>query len=488
MHTAEHHTARTQRGVVIIHLLVVMTLSFTVLGGILSWSTGSIRNAQQTLRREQAFRLAEAGTEYYRWHLAHDKDDYEDGTGGPGPYVHTVTDRSGTAVGSFTLDITPPAIGSTLATIKSTGESNEQLAVPRAVQTIMAIPSLAEYAVVANDEMRFGEGTVIYGPVHSNEGIRFDGIAYNLVTSAVDTYKDPDHSGGNEFGVHTHVNPVDPTPPAPVPTRLDVFAGGRQFPVPAVDFTGITADLSQMKADAQADGKYLANSGALGYHIVLKINDAYDLYQVTTLEAVPNGCTNVQGQQGWGTWSIKSDGQTLLAGNQPMPANGLIFAEDHVWVDGKIDTARLTIVAGQLPDNPAFRKNIIVNNDLLYTNYDGREVLALIAQGNFNVGMYSEDDLRIDASLVAQNGRVGRHYYRPPTQGQNRCSPYHVRQVLTLYGMIGSNERYGFAYSNDTGYLVRNLNYDSFLLYGPPPSFPLTSDEYSMVLWGEVVP
>jgi hypothetical protein len=52
--------------------------------------------------------------------------------------------------------------------------------------------------------------------------------------------------------------------------------------------------------------------------------------------------------------------------------------------------------------------------------------------------------------------------------------------------MIGSNQRYGFAYTNNTGYDLRTIVYDANLLYGPPPSFPLTSDRYSTVSWDEL--
>jgi len=195
----------------------------------------------------------------------------------------------------------------------------------------------------------------------------------------------------------------------------------------------------------------------------------------------PSGCTN-PGQTGWGTWSINNQ---QLIGNYPFPTNGIIFLEDDIFIDGQINGGRLTIVAAFLPDNPPFRKNIIVNNDLLYTAYDDSDVLGLIAQGNVTVGLVSEDDLRIDAALIAQNGRVGRYYYRPPGGGSQRCSPNHVRQTLTLWGMLATNQRYGFAYTDNTGYQTRNLNYDGSLLYGPPPSFPLTSDQYVTLTWEE---
>ena len=448
----------------------------------MGWASLNIKAGRQAFNRERTLQIAEAGIDYYRWHLAHSPTDFQDGTGGPGPYVHDFRDKDGNIIGEFELDITPPPLGSTLATVKSTGSITGDTSLLRKIVVQFAKPSIAKYAVVANAAMRFGSGTEVFGPIHSNGGIHFDALAHNVVTSAVVSYDDADHSGGNEFGVHTHVAPTDPLPPFPVPQRTDVFEVGRQFPVPAVDFVGITADLAQMKTDAQANGFYRPSAGALGYHIVLKTNDTFDLYRVMSLVNPPSGCTNSAGQTGWGTWSIQNQ---QLIGNYPFPANGIIFLEDDIFVDGQINGGRLTIVAAFLPDNPPFRKNIIVNNDLLYTNYDGSDILGLIAQGNVTVGLVSEDDLRIDAALIAQNGRVGRYYYRPPGGGSQRCSPNHVRQTITLWGMIATNQRYGFAYTDGTGYQIRNLNYDGSLLYGPPPSFPLTSDQYITLTWGE---
>lgn len=473
---------KPQKGQVLIQVIVFGSIAVYILGALVSLASLNIKAGRQTFNRERALQIAEAGIDYYRWHLAHAPTDFQDGTNGPGPYVHDFRDKDGNIIGQFSLDITPPPLGSTLVKVKSKGSVTGDAPLERKIAVQFAKPSIAKYAVAANGVMRFGAETEVFGPIHSNQGIRFDGLAHNIVTSAVASYDDPDHSGGNEFGVHTHVAPTDPLPPFPVPTRTDVFEVGRQFPVPAVDFAGITADLAQMKTDAQTNGFYRPSAGALGYHIVLRTDNTFDLYRVTGLVNPPSGCTNSAGQSGWGTWSIQNQN---LIGNYPFPANGIIFLEDDIFVDGQINGGRLTIVAAFLPDNPPFRKNIIVNNDLLYTNYDGSDVLGLIAQGNVTVGLISDSDLRIDAALIAQNGRVGRYYYPPPSGGSQRCSPNHVRQTITLWGMIATNQRYGFAYTDGTGYQTRNLNYDGSLLYGPPPSFPLTSDQYVTLTWGE---
>ncbi len=509
-----------QKGFLIIQALVFGTIGIILIGGLVSFAQVNIKSARLFVLREKAFQIAEAGLEYYRWHLAHAAQDYKDGTGAPGPYIHPYKDKDGEVIGSFTLTITPPPLGSTVVTIVSEGKVVEDANLSRRVEAKLAIPSLAKYAFVANSAMRFGEGTEVFGPIHSNGGIRFDGLSHNIVSSAIANYDDADHNGPNEFGVHTHLrvppgvgavncpsNTPSPysscylaseaPPTTPVPNRSDVFLTGRQFPVPAVNFTGLTADLSDLRDDTLPvsglcetdvpNGKLcFASSGALGYNLVLKTNDTFDLFRVNSLRSSPSGsCTNSQNQAsaqtGWATWSIGtgSGAQTLL-GNYTFPSNGLVFLEDNIWVEGQIQTARLTIASGRFPDSASTNTSITVNKDLRYTTHDGQDVLALIAQNNFNVGLYSNDLLTVDAALIAKNGRVGRYYYN------SACGSNYVRSTLSLFGMIATNLRYGFAYSNNTGYITRNIVYDGNLLYGPPPSFPLTSDQYTTISWREL--
>ncbi len=203
----------------------------------------------------------------------------------------------------------------------------------------------------------------------------------------------------------------------------------------------------------------------------MKTNDTFDLYVVKSL-ITKSGCSGGS-VSGWGTWSIKTE---TFKQTYSFPANGLIFLEDDAWVNGQINSARLTIASSA--SSPT---NIIVNNDLLYTNYDGQDVIALIAQGNFNVGLISEDNLRIDAAIMAQTGRIGRFSYSSSSCGSERS-----RSQLTTYGMLGSNSRPAFLYSSSNGYQTRTYNYDANLLYAPPPSFPLTSDQYAILSCEEV--
>ncbi len=497
------------------HALVFAGIAAVIVSALVLWAGTNIKASRSSVLKEKAIEIAEAGIDYYRWHLAHASTDFTDGTGTAGPYSHDFFDKDGAKIGTYTLEITPPIPGSTLVTIKSTGRVAESTTIKRSIKTTLAIPSMAKFAFVSNNDMRFGVGTEVFGPIHSNGGIRFDGLAHNIVSSARASYDDPDHddSGSEklEFGVHTHVNappgsgttdtyrPLE-VPPAAMQVRTDVFESGRQVSVPSVDFVGLTNDLAQIKAAAQtSSGKYFAASGALGYKVVFNAQsatDTYSVYKVNTLRAAPSGCVNpTPAQPGWATWSIGTGGGALTAvTGSPftIPANGLIFFEDNVWVEGSISNTRVTVASGKFPDNASTRTNITVNNDLMYSTHDGHDVISLIAQNNINVGLYSADALDIEAALMAQNGRVGRYYYN------TSCGADFHKSQITLYGMIATNQRYGFSWTgNDydcggsignigSGYCTRNITYDANLLYGPPPSFPLTSDQYSTISWEEV--
>ena len=470
---------KSQSGTILIQVFVFGMIAVLIIGSLVSWAGTNIKSSRHAINREQAIEIAEAGIEYYRWHLAHAQNDFQDASTSPtGPYVHNYYDKDGNLIGTFSLTITPPLVGSTLVTILSQGNVTADPTVVRKIKVKMGMPSIAKYAMVTNSVVYYGSGDEVFGPIHSNVGVGFldgnpDPIAHNIVTAAVSTFN-------GHFGVYTTVPSADPNPPATVPNRPDVFQGGRQFPVPAVDFSGITTDLSAMKTSAQANGFYRASSGANGYKIVLKTDDTFDLYKVNSLLPAPHDCSNDQSQTGWGTWSINTTGgATTLLGNYPFPSNGIMFFEDNVWVEGQINTARLTIAAGTFPVNSSTYKNIIVNNNLLYTNFDGTDSLGLIAQGNFLVGMASADSLTIDGALIAQNGGTIRYYYG------NDCSPWDMRTTLATYGMYGSNKQ-GYFYYGDSGYEHQPAAYDANMLYSPPPSFPLTGNQYQIISWQEV--
>lgn len=471
-----------KQGSALAYALIIMAVVSIILVSSLQYVSSQIKFGFYRENKEKAFQIAEAGVYFYRWYLAHQVSgrtaqqiqEFWNNGGAYGvdePYEAEYFDPEGGAIGKYKIEVTPPEEGSTIIYVTSTGWTYKNPDIKRIVKVRFRRPSWSEHAVLADDFMRFGSGTSVYGKIHSNFGIRFDGVAHNIVSSAADQTDDPDHSGGNEFGVHTHISPTDPLPPSAVPQRTDVFEAGRQFPLPAIDFNGVLSDLNYIKEQAQAgQGKYFDETGE-GRRIILKTDGTFDICTVKYYNSSTKSISKYKRNSNNNTCDTCS-GQCLS--NYPIPNNGIIFVEDNVWIEGAINNKRVTVVAANLIGGTSADVYIGINN-LLYTNFDGKDIIGLIGQNNISVVAESQNFLTIDAALLAQSGRVGRNYY----------SSYYNRNTITVNGSLATKLRYGFAYTDGTGYKNRNLNFDNNLLYYPPPYFP-TGTEYSLDLWNEL--
>ncbi|OGI22204.1 MAG: hypothetical protein A2808_02340 [Candidatus Moranbacteria bacterium RIFCSPHIGHO2_01_FULL_55_24] len=461
---------KTLRGSILAYGLVIMSMIAIIMTSIISFVASQTKYSLQVHAREQAFQIAESGIQFYRWYLAHQAEgrtaqqiaDFwaTGGAYGVGtPYEAEYKDPNGDAIGKYRLEVTPPADGSTVVIVRATGWTYRYPDVTRVIEVRFRKPAWSEYIVLANDNLRFGSGTEVFGKIHSNQGIRFDGVAHNIVTSAISDYNDPDHTGGNEFAVHTHVSPTDPLPPSAVPDRPSVFESGRQFPVASTDFTGILGDLSYIKSQALAgtNGSLYFDNTNQGRHIILNADDTFSIRTVRSFVSSTNEINNYQGV--WSTY--------------PIPNDGVIFVENNIWLEGTVSGKRVTIVAANLISDS--KKSVYIGKDIRYTNYDCTDVVGIIGQNDVEVYKGSETDLRIDGALIAQSGRVGRAHY---------LGSGATKSILTIYGAIATNQRYGFAWTDGTGYQTRNLYYDNNLLYCPPPFFP-TGTQYEMDLWEE---
>lgn len=456
---------KNEKGSMIILALILPILFIFALIALSGWATSVKKAASVSQSKDTAFAIAEAGVNYYRWHLAHDPADYQDGTGAEGPYIHDYIDKDNvTVLGQFSLEIVPPPAGSTVVKIKSTGYILNKPNTKRVVRIQMGKPSIAKYAWAIGGNVVFGATSEIFGLIHVNGGVQFNGIAHNLVSSAKECYDDPDNNWA-----HTCNPSSGPNEEKPGVWGTGQFLGGTAVGVSALSFNSIVSDLDTIKQDANtAQGFYRGSSSPnLGYHIILKTNDTFDLRTVTSVVS-QGSCTSPK-------WSIQNQTATV---NYPFPSNGLMFFEDNIWIDGALDTARLTIASARFTANPS---SVIINNDIAYTHTDGSEVLGIIAEKDVLVGLDSEDGLRIDAAVIAKSGMFGRLSYASTNCGASRS-----RNLLTTNGMIASFLRSGVYYGGSNGYQNRQYNYDGNLLYAHPPSFPLTSDEYEIISWEEI--
>lgn len=406
--------------------------------------------------REQAFQIAEAGINYYRWHLAHDKTDYYDGnsTSTPGPYVHDYQDKNGLTIGYFSLNISPPSPTSTIVLIESTGWVTVQPNSRRTIRVRIGFPAMTDYSFLTKTDVWIGDTEVTHGKFHANGGIRYDGMGDAPITSAVPTYICQAHHGcgwQEKPGVWGTGGPTEYW----------------SFPVPAVDFNIVTAKLANIKDAAEIEGVYLTSSGQQGWLLKFTADGHIDVNKVLTTE-----CHSGKDIGDNKYYDFCIDAKTFDATTTyDMPANGYIYVDDTVWVEG--------IINGRASIGVVEDKNIILNNDIIYTAKDGNHVLGLISEQNILLPYNSPDDLEIDAAVLAQNGAAKRYYF-----------PGNTKDNLLIYGCIISNETWTWSWVSGggsvvSGYENTNSTYDANLTYSPPPGFPVGS-EYNLVSWEEI--
>ncbi len=446
-------------------MVLIFGLVFAVaIGGLVLVAATQHNSSLRTEAFEKSLTIAQSGAEYYRWHLAHDPLDFTDGTGQPGPYVHEISDPYGKTEGIFSLTITPPVSGSSIVMISSQGWVKDHPEIKRTINTRYGIPSLAKYSFLHNANVWFGSGITVHGKVMSNGGIRMDGVNDSTVQSAKQTY-----TCGSETGC------------SPSQTKPGVWGSGGpqelwQFPVPQADFNALNVDFNNLRTTAMASGVYLGPSGGYGYHLTFTADGTVVITRITSAEnrrgwSVERGCENlyqvISTQQSVGTYNINE--------------KQVIFAEDHLWLDGVVN-GRATVAAARFPID-INSMNIWINDNLTYIAKDGHSNLGVFAQNNIYYALNVPNNFEINAALLAQKGRIIRHNYRYAF-----CSSYSnaVRNNLTIYGSVISNQKSYWNYGTGptSGFITRDVTYDPNNYFDPPPYFP-TQGEYEFISWEE---
>lgn len=436
-------TSQQPRGFIMLTVLI-MAILLSMMGMIgAQLLISNARFQQYENRSEQALSVAEAGVNYYLWHLAHNPTDYKDGGTTPntapyGPYAHDYFDNDGNLLGTYTLYITPPVSGSTITTVKSIG-TVPKFSGTRTILAQLGQPSFSNYIFLSDTELRFSSTSTTTGPVHSNVGVEFNGTNNGPVTAASSTYT---NGSGTHNGVWGTGGPTSQW----------------QYPVPSIDFDQVTVNLSNMQTLAQANGVYLNTSGGIGWYLLLKSDGTIDIYRV-----------NSENSSGINTTFVR---------NQAAPTNGLLFSTQEVWISGTNFPGRITVVAAKLPDSSSTRRDINIINNLTYSTQDGSAAIGLVAQRSVFVPRYVPNDMTVNAALLAQYGSVG---YDTTNGG--------LKNSFTLYGAVAQNlNDYGFktlgcgSYCN--GFPTTTYNFDSHLIYAPPPQYPTTGN-YSVLNWRE---
>lgn len=460
-----------------ISLLVIVFggIFFSVLVALSGYVLAQNRAENFQRLKTMALSVAEAGLEYYRWHLAHFPNDLQNGTGQPGPYSVVIPDPEGATAGTASLAIAAnTSCGQAISIdITSTGASSEDSSVRQTVVARYARPSVAMYSYIVNDSVWAGADRVINGPYHSNGGIRMDGTANAPVTSSLSTW-----SCTSSFGC------------SPTATKTGVFGAGTNqnlwdYPTPTVDFAGIASNFSTLKTTAQSSGLYFpryssgnSNSAAYhkGYHLVFNANGTVTVWNVSSVTRMDVSPVN----------SSDSSADFALINNESrdreytLPAGcSLVFVEDNTWVEGVIP-AKVTLVVANVTTS-GVAPDAFLKGNISYAASDGSDGLTLISEHNILIAPDSPQNMNIRGIFVAQGGAFGRNLYDCP-------SSYEPRGTLTMVGSTISNKRTGTQWvdgcgSTNGGYLSRIDSFDRTLANDPPPFTPVVSTDYKFVDW-----
>ncbi len=453
------------RGTTLLIVMVFGSIAFVLMVlGLLTYALFEHRTSMHVYRRDAAFHVAEAGINYYRWHLAHNTSDFTDGTGLPGPYVHTISDKTNAVIGEFSLTISSPLPNSSVIAVASTGSVQNGIS-DRTLRVRLGFPSFTDSAFIENADMSFSATTQVFGEVMSNGGIKFDGTTDSWVKSAKNTYT---YNGQVKPGVWG--------------------TGGPQyywqFPVPAADFGSVSADLSELRTAAQNGGRYFPPLGNDdGYQLVFN-NTQYTVYRVTATD-----CFYLYDydESRWRRRCYDIRSKSLLnPGNSSnstfsLPANGVIFVEENVWLEGTVD-GRVTIGTGSFPIAGSY--NVFIPNNLLQKEKSSDDVIGIITQGDIVIPYKAPNNLEINAAALSQTGQI----YMPNYNYTNQSLA--LKNSLTFFGSQISYRGGGWKYVTAqgqvvAGYVFTNHVYDGNLKYYPPPGFP-TGSTYELISWEEV--
>jgi hypothetical protein len=499
-------------GSLLVTVLVFMSIFLVILT---SLASSVLTQRKYQIAKEEgvkAFQIAEAGLEYYKWHLAHNPGDIWDGTGTSGPYIHDYSDLEATSTGKFSLEITGDVKCGEVSniTISSTGWTNENPNIQKTVVGTYGRPLVSDYSVISNSDVRAASDREFVGPYHSNGFVIMNGTNYNAVTSAVSTT-----TCGTVF-----------CPSAPS-TVLDGVSGGGSgssfwlFPTVQIDFTIINQNIANIKnktasttpgtcTSGQTYGCYWGPSGAKGYRIVFNSNGTFTLYRVNTIIqnwAWPIANQGVLPETSTADWvreeniiSTSGGAQTNL-GTYTLPSScKLIFVEDKLWIEGTVE-GKITVAAADLTA-PVAPSDIIFSGNVDYQSLDGTDGLTAISQRHILAPLNAPNNLTTRGIYVAQSGNFGRNIYiSSPCRPSTRRIPsgYRVdRNSWTMYGTVVSNGRTGSNWGYPTissvssarCHVVNGVNnrydsYDPTISADPPPLTPFVKDEYRFIEWDQ---
>ena len=347
----------------------------------------------------------------------------------------------------YNLEVFPPSQFSPLIRIVATARPAGDTDVRdwRELETLVRPSSVSDYQMVADANITYGATATTYGKIYAGidannvaHTIQHDGIAYGDV-----------YAEGGVSGSTTLRNGAKRYAPTTTPTIRAVIRN-------PISFTNFLVSLVDIRSAAGAGGIVEDNAAVDAWWLRFQANG-----QVTV-----QACTKNAGKP-------IGDRQPVCGAPSPLnlPANGAIYVGQPAIVSGTVN-GRVTV--GSAAD-------IYPGGNLDYAQ-PGDDVLGLVASHSLIVPQWAPSTMSWRAATIAQSGTFRSYGF----DGQlNLTEPDFVgNSKLSSMTFTGSTATYG---GGSMGlFQTRTYQYDTSLLYLPPPWFPTLQDAYTIVLSREL--
>jgi Tfp pilus assembly protein PilX len=461
---------RDERGVAMVYAVFVTALVITIAIGVLDSMTSETQRTGQAERRQSAYEAAEAGIDEYiakltddQLYYLHDVDpaeatrtdtpsgttvsatgDCSNPTPRPSPVTWTLSTQWSYQNGKdrwcglgngyeYNLEITPPGNGQTGVTILSTGRrvgstNTSEYAV---VQAVAQRDGISNFQMLANVSITYGSNATTNGLIYSTANITHNG------TANADVYAEGTLSGSVTFT--NGAKGYDMSSSTTSYPSLDTVPMLKNHH--PIDFSGFLTSFDNLARAASSGGISLDDSSKDAWWLVFNADGTVTIKSCTRAGGSPIEVTQPT---------------CTTTGTQQVPANGAIHVQQSAIVSGVVN-GRVTV---------ASENNIVVGGNITYVQ-GGDDVLGLEAKNYTYVPHWAPNDLTWYSATLSQSGQWESENTDGWSSSCNGGSGSGCKGTLNFYGSTtaGQGGQMG-------GYSQRIYNYDSNLLYLPPPWFP----------------
>jgi type II secretory pathway pseudopilin PulG len=410
-------------------VMAAMAILFILSTMLITMSVFQVTQAQREEQRMKALHIADAGLNAYLAELRRNP-----AYGTTNPNLGPLASPDGTWTVSVTTTTGALVVRSVGTVVNARGAATSRTLVSR-----VAFPTYADYAILCDDYISIGADAVFIGKVRSNDYIDNSGKVFADASQNV-------NQPGQLWAVNTITDRTGSIPKRPGQASF-IHANA-----PVVDFGEITGDMTIIQTTATGSGtNFAALTGSdLGYRVVLN-GGTYSLSRITGGSKYSGGLTYaaITGQQ-----------------NMPIPAAGVLYFNDDVWVQGTYN-AMVTVASSG---------DIMLTQNIAPTDSNSVFTCGLVAQNNVWIPIdypttQLPDQLSIQAAMVAINGSCGAYF--------DAGGP--LRSKATFIGSRSYKVATGLVQIDGSGHEVagfsnRVYDYDERLDTYAPPKFPVIHD------------